>query len=182
MEKFKKIGQQSIYQGKRLHLVNEQLEKPDGKMVEWELIKHRGAAAVVPVDDQGKLVLVQQYRSASDSITLELPAGVLDSPEELPIICAKRELEEETGYQAGQFHYLFYLYTSIGICDEIIHLYVAEELKVTQQNLDEDEIIECLHLDLEECLAMVFDGRIVDAKTIAGIMAYEHWRRQRLTD
>ncbi len=117
MEKFKRLKHQDIYIGNRVHLVTEQLLTPDGDEVTWELIKHIGAAAVIPVDANGDILMVKQYRLASDSITLEIPAGVLDAKHEDLRACALRELEKN-GYQCE--HMDFYLnFILQWNCDEV---------------------------------------------------------------
>lgn len=178
MEKFIKLEETEIYKGARVHLFTETILLPNGKKVEWDLIKHIGAAAIIPVDENGKIIMVKQYRNAADSITLEIPAGVLDDKEEDPIVCAHRELEEETGYTTNNMSFLYKFYSSIGICNEIIHIYVAKDLVKTQQNLDEDEFVEIYRYDLNELLDMCFDGRIIDNKTISALLAYQHTLNQ----
>ncbi len=174
MEKFNKISETEIFKGRRVHLVTEEIELPGGKVATWELVKHIGAAAVIPVDDEGKIIMVKQYRNASDSITMEIPAGTLDAPDEDPRDCALRELEEETGYKCSSMEYLYKFYSSIGICDEIISIYVATGLIPSAQNLDEDEFVELERYDLDDLIDMCFDGRIVDNKTISALLAYKH--------
>lgn len=177
-EKIRKIGTTEIYDGIRVHLVKEKLALPNGNETEWELIKHPGAAAVIPVDDDGNILMVRQYRLASDNTTLEIPAGCLDSPDEDPFECAKRELEEETGYDSDDIRFLFKFYSSIGICDEVIHVYVAKNLKETAQNLDEDEFVSVERHSLEGLLEMVFEGEIMDNKTISSLLAYSHLKER----
>lgn len=178
MDKFKKLNEQEIYKGVRVHLVTEDIELPDGRVAKWELVKHIGAAAVIPIDKDGQILMVKQYRNASDSVTLEIPAGTLDKPDEDPIQCAFRELEEETGYKTEDMMFLYKFYSSIGICDEIISIYVATNLVESKQNLDEDEFVEVFRYDLDELIEMCFDGRIVDNKTISALLAYKHWLDQ----
>lgn len=173
MEKFKKISETEIYKGKRVHLVTEGIQLPDGRETVWELIKHIGAAAVIPVDQDGKIIMVKQYRNASDSITLEIPAGTLDEKHEDPKDCAIRELEEETGYIAESMEFLMKFYSAIGICDEVISIYVAKGLIPTQQNLDEDEYVEIVHLELDELIQMIYNGELIDNKTISSLLAYK---------
>lgn len=174
MDKLKIVGEKEIFKGKRVHLYTQDIEMPDGKVAVWDLVKHIGAAAVIAIDDEGKILMVEQYRNASDSITLEIPAGVLDEPGEDPINCAFRELEEETGYRTEHMEFLYKFYSSIGICDEIISIYVARDLIESVQNLDDDEFVDVKRYTLEELLEMCFDGRIMDNKTISALLAYKH--------
>jgi len=174
MEKFRKISEKEIFKGNRVHLVTEEIQLPNDKVVTWELIKHIGAAAVIPIDKDGKIIMVEQYRNASDSITLEIPAGVLDMKNEDPKDCAYRELEEETGYKCNNMEFLYKFYSSIGICDEIISIYIATDLILTKQNLDEDEFVELKRYELDDLIEMCMDGRILDNKTISSLLAYKY--------
>lgn len=172
-DRVKKIGQKEIYKGKRVHLVTEQLLFPDGTQSEWELIIHPGASAIIPIDDEGKIIMVRQYRNAADTYTLEIPAGTLDSPNEDPLNCAKRELEEETGYRSDNVEFLFNFYSAIGICNELINIYVAKNLIESKQNLDEDEFVELERYTLDELVNMILSGVIKDNKTISSILVYK---------
>ncbi len=173
MNLFKRLKRTEIYHGIRVHLVKDRLLTPEGKEVDWELILHPGAAAVIPVDENGQILMVRQYRNASDDYTLEIPAGTLDSPDEDPLECAHRELEEETGYKTEDMTYLYKFYSSIGICDEVIHIYVAKNLVESVQNLDEDEFVEVERYDLQALIEMIYAGEILDNKTISSLLMYK---------
>lgn len=173
MDVFKRLKRTEIYKGVRVHLVKERLLTPEGKEVDWELVLHPGAAAVIPIDEDGKILMVRQYRNASDTYTLEIPAGTLDGPDEDPADCADRELEEETGYKSNDIDYLYKFYSSIGITDEVIHIYTAKNLIETQQNLDEHEFVEVERYTLEELIDLIFNGEIIDNKTISSILMYK---------
>ncbi len=173
MSVFKRLKQTDIYKGVRVHLIKDRLMTPEGKEVDWELVIHPGAAAIIPIDDQGNILMVRQYRNASDSYTLEIPAGTLDGPDEAPIECAYRELEEETGYRSEHVDYLFKFYSSIGITNEVIHIYTAKHLIQSEQNLDEDEFVEVERYSLDELVDMIFSGELVDNKTISSILMYK---------
>lgn len=176
MSDFKLLGEKTIYQGPRTHLVVQDVRQPDGKIAKWDMIHHTGAAAIVPVDEDGKIIMTRQYRSSIDGMSLEIPAGVLEIEngiKENPEHCAKRELEEETGYYADQVHFLLSYCSSIGICDEVIHIYYADNLKLKEQKLDEGEYIEVERYDVEELIKMIERGELTDGKTIAGILAYD---------
>ncbi len=144
----------------------------NGHEASWDFIHHDGAAAVLPVLDDGRLLMVRQYRNALDRETLEIPAGKLDSPNEPKIECAYRELEEETGYRCDKLEYLISVNTTIAFCDEAIDVFVARNLILSRQHLDEDEIINVEAWELKELEEMIFSGKITDAKTVAAIMAY----------
>ena len=169
----KKAGQTEIYKGIRVHLVKEKILLPDGNETEWELILHPGAAAIVPIDDDGKVIMVRQYRNASNSYTLEIPAGVFDHPEEDPMVCAARELEEEIGYRSNNIEFLFNFYSAIGICNEIINVYVAKHLIPSKQNLDEDEFITIERYSVDELVQKILNGEIMDNKSISSILVYK---------
>ncbi|KOS62831.1 NUDIX hydrolase [Lysinibacillus agricola] len=173
MKKFeeKTIKTTSIYDGKIVKLQIDDVTLPDGNVAKREIIKHPGAVAVIAVTDEGKLVLVEQYRKALERSIIEIPAGKLEPGEE-PLVTARRELEEETGYGAQSFTFLQAFATSPGFADEIIHLFVAKDLyKIENKaDLDEDEFVELLEVSLEEAHQMVADERIYDAKTAFAVL------------
>jgi ADP-ribose pyrophosphatase len=144
----------------------------NGHEAHWDFIHHDGAAAVLPVADDGKILMVRQYRNALDRQTLEIPAGKLDEPDEPKIECAYRELEEETGYRTEKLEYLISLNTTVAFCDEAIDIFVARNLIPSHQHLDEDEVIEVEPWDLEDLLELIYTGKMTDAKTVAAISAY----------
>lgn len=144
----------------------------NGHEAHWDFIHHDGAAAVVPVREDGKILMVRQYRNALDRYTLEIPAGKLDDPKEPTKECAYRELEEETGYRTETLEYLITVNTTVAFCDEKIDIYVARNLAESKQNLDEDEEIEILACTIDELQEKILKGEITDAKTIAALMAY----------
>lgn len=160
-----------IYDGKIVKLQVDDVTLPNGNVAKREIIKHPGAVAVIAVTDEGKLVLVEQYRKALERSIIEIPAGKLEPGEE-PIVTARRELEEETGYGAQSLTYLQAFATSPGFADEIIHLFVAKDLYKIENKaeLDEDEFVELLEVSLEEAEQMVADERIYDAKTAFAVL------------
>ena len=138
----------------------------------YDYIHHDGAAAVLPVTKDGKILMVRQYRNALDRETLEIPAGSRDSTEEATSVCAARELEEETGYRAAKMELLITVSTTVAFCNETIDVYLATELTPTQQHLDEDEFVEVECFTIDELKDMVLTQKIQDSKTAAAIMAY----------
>ena len=126
---------------------------------------------MVPVDEQGKIVMVRQYRNAIDGYTLEIPAGGLN-PGEDNRTCAIRECEEETGFRAGEVHHLIDVYTTVAFSNEKICIYYTTGITPTKQNLDEDEYVTIEHHSLEDLTRMILEGQIMDAKTVAAILAY----------
>ena len=144
----------------------------NGHEAHWDYIHHDGAAAVVAVADDGKLLMVRQYRNALDRYTLEIPAGKLDAPDEPKIECAARELEEETGFRSETLEFLMTVNTTVAFCDEQIGVYIAKDLIPSKQHLDADESIDVEEWEVKDLLEMIYTGKMTDAKTIAAILAY----------
>ena len=139
----------------------------NGHEAHWDFIHHDGAAAVLPVTDDGKILMVRQYRNALDRNTLEIPAGKLDAPDEPKIDCAYRELEEETGYRTDKLEYLMSVNTTVAFCDEAIDIFVARNLIPSHQHLDEDEVIDVEAWELKDLLELIYAGKMTDAKTVS---------------
>ncbi|KPJ62917.1 MAG: hypothetical protein AMS15_02290 [Planctomycetes bacterium DG_23] len=163
--------EQYVYKGKLLNLKAVEVILPSGRKATREVVEHPGAVAIVPLTSPDRVVLVRQFRYGPNRTLLEIPAGTLE-PGEDPLSCARRELAEETGFGPGKLQKVGEFYTSPGILNEIIHLFVATELKsiCAPKNGDEDEKIEIVELNLDEALNMIKSGRIVDAKTIIGLL------------
>ena len=173
-QQVKRVKRELVKNGAILDIYTDTMQLPDGKLEEWDFISHRkGAAAVVPVRGDGKILMVRQYRNALDRFTLELPAGKLDDPKEPTLECAKRELEEETGYRAGKMEYLLTVNTTVAFCNEKIDLYLATDLTKTEQHLDPDEEINVERWNIEDLKQMIYEGKMTDSKTIAGILTYD---------
>lgn len=172
-EKIKRIDRELKYEGSIVKVYMDEIELPYGKIAKWDFINHDGAAAVVPVTEDGKILMVKQYRNALDRYTLEIPAGKLDDKLEETKVCAARELEEETGYKAGKLELLITLRTWVAFTNEKIDVYVATDLTPTKQHLDEDEFIDVKAYELEELKEMIFHGELQDAKSISSILAYD---------
>lgn len=149
------------------------VQLPNGKTAIYDFVGHNGAAAAVAVLDDGRLLMVSQYRNALDRFTLEIPAGGLN-PDEPTIEAAAREVEEETGYTCGKIELLITIRTTVAFCNEKIDIYLATELKKGSQHLDEDEFVNVKAYTLEELEKMIYDGVIEDSKTIAAILAYKN--------
>lgn len=159
-----------IYQGKVVTLNVDTVRLPNGHTIDLEVIRHPGAAAVVPMKDDGTVVMIRQFRHAANGFIYEIPAGKLHAKED-PLDCAARELEEEIGYKAGHFELLSSIFTAPGFADEVIHVYVATALTRGTQNLDQDEVLEVVEIPLREAIGKIEDGTIRDAKTIVGLQA-----------
>lgn len=169
MHKFeeKTTATQPIYDGRIIQVRVDDVVLPNGASSKRELVKHPGAVAVIAVTDEGKIVLVEQYRKAMEKGLVEIPAGKLEQGE-APLTTAMRELEEETGYICEDMKLLYSFYTSPGFADEIVYLYEATGLtkKEDKADLDEDEFVDLLEVTLEEAWELIQEQRIHDAKTI----------------
>ncbi len=163
------ISSKKIFEGSILQLQVDTVRLPHGKTATRELVKHPGAVVVLPLTEEQELVLVKQYRYAAGEILLELPAGKRDEGED-PLICARRELKEETGYSATEMKIHSAFYTCPGFSDELIYLIIAKGLVEGEPCPDEGEFIDVLTLPLEKAVRMVLDGEIKDAKTAYGIL------------
>ena len=157
------------FEGNLLTVCCDKVELPNGKQAGREFIRHPGAVAVVPITQDGRVVLVRQYRYPIGKAILEVPAGKLDKGEH-PDDCARRELEEETGYVAHNIRKLSSIYTTPGFTDEVIHLYVADHLTLAKQRPDEDEFLDVEVYSKEQVKAMIQDGTINDAKSMLALL------------
>lgn len=172
MEHIQRINRELKYKGTLLYMYEDTIRTPDGHEAQWDFLDHKGAAAVVPVLDDGRILLVRQYRNALDRETLEIPAGGLESADEPTIEAAARELEEETGYASDNLTKLISVTTAVAFCNEVIDIYLATDLKKTEQHLDEDEYIEVEAYTPEQIADMIYECKIQDSKTVAAVMAY----------
>ena len=173
MEHIERVQRELKYKGTILSMYADTIKVPNGNTAVWDFIGHQGAAAVVPVTDDGKILMVKQYRNSVDRYTLEIPAGGLNSKDEPTIEAAARELEEETGYRSENLEWLINLRTTVAFCNEKIDVFVARNLKKTHQHLDEDECVDVEAFDVDELIDMIYAGKLQDGKTIAAIMAYK---------
>ncbi|HIX64125.1 MAG TPA: NUDIX hydrolase [Candidatus Mediterraneibacter colneyensis] len=171
-EHIRRLNRELKFKGKIIDFYQDTMEIDGDHTVIWDFIKHKGAAAVVPVTDDGRILMVRQYRNALDRYTLEIPAGALDAEDEPGLNCAARELEEETGYRSDDLEWLITLRTTVAFCNERIEVYVAKNLIPSRQHLDEDEFIDLKAYSLDDLKEKIFSGEIEDAKTVASLMAY----------
>ncbi|MGI6725821.1 MAG: NUDIX hydrolase [Christensenellales bacterium] len=168
------LSRQTEFSGKIITVQQWRVALPNGQEAGREVVLHNGAAAVVPVDQQGMVTLVQQHRVAIDRVTLEIPAGKLDHPGEDPFLCAKRELEEETGLQAKNWRKMAHVVTTPGFCTERIAIYLATELRQVKAHTDPDEFLNLVRLPLSQAVMMVEHGEIEDAKTCLALLMAHH--------
>ncbi|NLM75677.1 MAG: NUDIX hydrolase [Clostridiaceae bacterium] len=165
----KTVSRKPIYEGNIIDVEVLTVELPNGRTAPRDVVRHSGAAVIVPVTDKGEVVLVKQYRKPIEQVSLEVPAGKLEKGED-PKICAARELKEETGYTAGKLEKILTLHPASAYTDEVLHVYLASDLTKGEANPDEDEFITANVYPMEEALNMIKDGLITDAKTVAGVL------------
>ncbi len=172
IQKFERLDRKKIDSNKVFDYCKDKLRLPDGRIVEYATLVHKGAAAVIPVLPDGRILMVRQFRHAIGRVSLEIPAGGRDNEDEEFITAAARELEEETGYRSNDLTHLISIVTAIAYCDEKIEVYVARNLIKSRQKLDPDEFIEIVPYELKELMDMIYMGDIQDSKTISSIMSY----------
>ena len=168
MEKTIRLKRELAYTGMILKIYRDTVVA-NGIEEVYDYIHHDGAAAVLPVTKDGKILMVRQYL---DRFTLEIPAGKLDAPDEPKIECAARELEEETGFRSENLEFLMTVNTTVAFCDERIGVYIAKDLIPSKQHLDADESIDVEEWEVKDLLDLIYSGKMTDAKTIAAILAY----------
>ena len=173
-EKIERIERKLIAKGTIVDYYHDTVQIPNGNIATWDFIGNKGAAAVVPIREDGKIIMVRQYRNAIDRETIEIPAGGLNTPEEPTMEAAARELEEETGYKTDELEFLISIKTTVAFCNENIDVYVARNLQPSKQNLDEDEYINVESYSVEELCEMIYAGKIEDSKTVSAILAYKN--------
>jgi ADP-ribose pyrophosphatase len=171
MSKLKETQKSSekIFSGKLIDLYFDHVELPNGKSSTREWINHPGAVCIIPILPDGNLCLIRQYRYGPRDEFIEIPAGKLDKGED-PLVCAKRELQEEIGYIARKLTFLTNIYPAIGFSNEKMWMYLAEDLQLSNQSLDQDEFLELLPLSLEKAIDLINQGKITDVKTIIGVL------------
>ena len=163
------IESKEVYNGRLVKLRLDRVRLPNGKETTREIVVHRGAVAVVPMIDHDKIVMVRQFRQAAGEVLLEIPAGTLN-PDEDPVICAQRELEEEICYHPNKLTLMFTSYLAPGYSSEKLHTFLAEDLVKKCAESDADEFIEVVEVPLSDAVDLIRSGEIKDAKTICGIM------------
>jgi ADP-ribose pyrophosphatase len=167
----KTLRTETIYNGLIFDLERHTVRLPNGKEARRDIIRHNGASAIIPVTDDGGVILVRQYREGAGGFLLELPAGKLE-PGEDPAVCAVRELAEETGHTAETMRFLTSLRPVAAYSTEVIHFYVAEGLKPGLAHPDTDEFVTLETYKLDEILRMIGEGSVMDMKTVAGVLLY----------
>lgn len=177
MQDGKMLERRSIFDGRIIKLSLDQVRLPNGRECEFEMVRHPGAAAVVPLDDEGNVLLVRQYRYPAAGWLLEVPAGKLDAAEP-PEDCAMREVREEIGYRPQRLVSLGWIHTTPGFTDERIWLYLATDLQPSRQELQDDEVLHVEKVRFEDAVAMAVSGEITDGKSICALLRAEHTLRR----
>jgi ADP-ribose pyrophosphatase len=167
----KTISSEMIFKGRVLSLRIDQVRVPNGNQAEREIVEHPGGVTILALNDEGKILMVEQFRKPAEESLLELPAGKLETDEN-PENCAGRELIEETGFQAAKIEPLFSFYTSPGYSEEYLHLFLATDLREVGTDPDENEIIINHQIDKKNIIPLIKSGRIKDSKTIIGLLYY----------
>ncbi len=168
-----RLERRTVHQGRVVDLSVDRVRLPNGHVSDLELIRHPGAAAVVPVDHNGDVILVRQYRYATDGWLLEVPAGKLDGSE-APELCATREVEEETGYKIGRLLPMGWIWTTPGFTNEKIWLFLGTDLTAAQSSLQPDEILSVERMPLEKAVDLARSGEICDAKSVCALLRASH--------
>lgn len=165
----KTLSIQQIYDGNIIKVEKQTVSLPDGKEATRDIVLHPGASAVIPLNEKGELYMVTQYRKPIEKVSLEIPAGKLDKGED-PAVCARRELKEETGLEAGKMQHLVSIHSTPGFSNEVLHLYLAADLAEGDACADEDEFISSERIPVGKLVDMVLNHEITDAKTVIGVL------------
>lgn len=172
MKDYELVSQETIFKGYIVELTKDVINLPDGKTAVREVVRHPGGSCVLPIDNDGNVILVRQYRHPIESMSLEIPAGLLEKGED-PLACATRELEEETGFKSDNIELLTPSYLSCGFSNEKIYIHLATNLQKGTVNLDDDEFVTVEKYSLAEALSMI-GNEIQDAKTIIALTMYHN--------
>jgi ADP-ribose pyrophosphatase len=168
--KFTVLSSEEVFRGRAFSIQRDQLRTPDGRTTHFDIIGHYGSVVILPVDSDGNILFVRQYRHATKTDLLELPAGTLDSPDELPLHCAEREIREETGYEAKKFVELGKFFLVPGYSTEEMTVFLATDLHENPLEPDADEFLQMEKIPLEEAFSMAVSSKIPDAKTLAALL------------
>lgn len=168
--KVKGVASEEKYNGAIIRVYREEVELPDGSHSHWDVVRHLGAVCIVPIDGEGNVILVRQFRYPAGRVMLEIPAGKLESADDDRLLRAKKELKEETGAEADEMICLGDIYTTPAYVDERITVYLAKGLHFGETHLDDSEFLTSLRMPLEEAATLVMEGKIEDAKTQAALL------------
>ena len=172
MKETKRLDRILKYEAHRVKVYEDVIELPDGQIRHYDYVKNRDGAAMLLVDDEERVLLVRQYRNVEDAYTLEIPAGVMDPEDRTPEVTAVREAKEETGFYPRSVYPVARVLNAAGLFDEHTSIFLGKDLAEEKLEEDPDESIEVLRIPVSEALEMVYDGRIIDGKTIIAILSY----------
>ncbi len=167
--KEKCVSKSTVYSGLIVNVRLDKAELINGKQVPREVVEHPGGVGIIPIDENGDVTMVRQFRYPFGRELLEIPAGKMEQGEE-PLQCAVRELSEETGYMADEMIYLGETYPSPGFCEEILHIYMARGLHSGQMHLDEDEFLKVEKMSVDKLVGMIMNNEIADGKTVIAVL------------
>ncbi|TVP92393.1 NUDIX hydrolase [Alkalibacterium sp.] len=175
------VSEKSIYKGNVTEYTVQEVRLPDGKLAQREIVRHAGASAVIPFTQDGRMVLVKQYRKAIEQLSVEIPAGIKDEVDDTGLVTAKRELEEETGYQADEWEFVTSFFSTPGFTDEYLEIYEATGLKKVDNPLemDDDEAIELIEVTFDEAWDLYGQKLIRDSKTVFALF---YWKMKKLQE
>jgi ADP-ribose pyrophosphatase len=172
---FEVFGSEKVYDGRALHIRRDHVRLPDGRTTDWEVVEHPGSVVILPIDGDGNLLFVRQYRHAAGLDLLELPAGTREGREEAPITCASREVREETGMAAGRIEEVGKFYLAPGYSTEYMYVFLATELRLDPLDPDADEFLQLERIPIKQALEMAGRGDLPDAKSLAALfLARKH--------
>lgn len=171
-ERLIRVDRKLAYEGTIMKIYKDDMKMPDGQIVQWDYFHHKGGASVIPILEDGRILLVRQYRNALDRYTLEIPAGAYDTENESGETCAARELEEETGYRSEHMEFLLNMNSMPAFTNEKVSIYVAYHLIPSEQKLDDQEFLNVEIWELKDLISMIYKGELTDSKTVCGLLAY----------
>jgi ADP-ribose pyrophosphatase len=174
---FRVEAEREVFRGRVIRLVNRDLVLPNGRNTTFSIVEHPGAVAIVPVFDNGDVILLRQFRPSIGKELYEIPAGTLEEGES-PLATAKREIVEETGFKARKWEKISEFYTAPGFCTELMHVFVARGLTPASADGDADEILKPVRMSLEKAIGLIRKKKVRDAKSIAGLLIYHGQRRK----
>ena len=178
MDRIERIDRKVVKKAHIFDLCEDKIKLPDGNIVYYDTLLHKGAAAVLPVLEDGRILLIRQFRNAIDRYSLEIPSGGREEKEDYES-AAKRELQEETGYRAGRLWHLLSFHSAMAFSNEKLEIYVAEELIEGEGDPDPEEFIQVCPYSLVELNSLIWEGKIQDSKTIAAIMSYQVYNKEK---
>ena len=180
MKMTKRLDRILKYEAHRVKVYEDVIELPDGRNQHYDYVKNRDGAAILLVDEEERVLLVRQYRNVEDALTIEIPAGVMDPDDKTPEETAIREAKEETGFYPKRVYPVGRVLNAAGLFDEHTSIFLGKDLEEEKLDADPDEAVEVLRIPLEEAVAMIYDGRIIDGKTMIALLAYQDVKSKKI--